>query len=77
MKKIKSIDDFTSKLLENTFSNHTNMIVIYVPEDVNLKVTSESGALMVENDIFLDEFSFALLALIYIFLVLTQLIYVL
>lgn len=58
MKKIKSIDDFTSKLLENTFSNHTNMIVIYVPNDVNLKVTSESGALIVENDIFLDEFSF-------------------
>lgn len=58
MEKIKSIDDFTSKLLENTFSNHTNMIVIYVPEDVNLKVTSESGALMVENDIFLDEFFF-------------------
>lgn len=34
------------------------MIVIYVPNDVNLKVTSESGALIVENDIFLDEFSF-------------------
>ncbi len=56
--KIRSIDDFTSKLLENTFSNHTNMIIIYVPNDVNLKITSESGSLMVENDIFLDELSF-------------------
>ncbi|WP_322395952.1 hypothetical protein, partial [Clostridium perfringens] len=25
--KIKSIDDFTSRLLENAFSNHTNMII--------------------------------------------------
>lgn len=56
--KIRSIDDFTSKLLENTFSNHTNMIIIYVPNDVNLKITTESGSLMVENDIFLDELSF-------------------
>lgn len=56
--KIRSIDDFTSKLLENIFSNHTNMIIIYVPNDVNLKITTESGSLMVENDIFLDELSF-------------------
>lgn len=62
MKKIKSIDDFTSKLLENTFSNHTNMIIIYLPKDVNLKITSKSGALMIENDIFLDEFSFETLS---------------
>lgn len=58
MNKIKSIDDFTSKLLENAFSNHTNMIIIYVPKDVNLKVISKSGALIIENDIFLKEFSF-------------------
>lgn len=57
-KKIKSIDDFTSKLLENTFSNHTNMIIIYIPNDVNLKVTTEDGSLIIEDDIFLDEFSF-------------------
>lgn len=56
--KIRSIDDFTSKFLENTFSNHTNMIIIYVPNDVNLQITTESGSLMVENDIFLDELSF-------------------
>ncbi len=56
--KIRSIDDFTSKFLENTFSNHTNMIIIYVPNDVNLQITTESGLLMVENDIFLDELSF-------------------
>lgn len=58
MEKIKSIDDFTSKVIENTFSNHTNMIMVYVPKDVNLNVTTKSGALIVENDIFLDEFFF-------------------
>lgn len=56
--KIKGIDDFISKLLEDTFSSYTNMIIIYVPNDVNLKVTMESGELVIENDIFLDEFSF-------------------
>lgn len=59
MNKIKSIDDFTSRLLENTFSNYANMITIYVPNDVNLKVTTESGAFMVEDNVFLDEFSFS------------------
>lgn len=58
MNKIKSIDDFTSRFLENAFSNHTNMIIIYIPKDVNLKVTTKSGALIIENDIFLNEFSF-------------------
>lgn len=57
-KKIKSIDDFTSKLLENIFSNYSNMIIIYIPNDIDLKVVTESGELMVENDIFLDEFLF-------------------
>jgi len=56
--KIKSVDDFTSKILENAFSNHTNMITIYVPKDINLKVISKSGSLTIENDIFLNEFSF-------------------
>lgn len=56
--KIKSIDDFTSNILENAFSKRTNMIIIYVPKDVNLKVTTKSGALNIENDIFLDEFFF-------------------
>lgn len=56
--KIKSIDDFISKILEDTFSNYNNMIIIYVPNDVDLKVTMESGQLIIENDIFLDEFSF-------------------
>ncbi|SFJ05859.1 hypothetical protein TPDSL_28690 [Terrisporobacter petrolearius] len=58
MSKIKSVDDFTSKILENVFSNHTNMITIYVPKDINLKVISKSGSLTIENDIFLNEFSF-------------------
>ncbi len=58
MGKIKSVDDFTSKILENVFSNHTNMITIYVPKDINLKVISKSGSLTIENDIFLNEFSF-------------------
>ncbi|MCC3866149.1 DUF4097 domain-containing protein [Terrisporobacter petrolearius] len=58
MGKIKSVDDFTSKILENAFSNHTNMITIYVPKDINLKVISKSGSLTIENDIFLNEFSF-------------------
>ena len=58
MNKIKSIDDFTSRFLENAFSNHMNMIIIYIPKDVNLKVTTKSGALIIENDIFLNEFSF-------------------
>lgn len=58
VEKIKSIDDFTAKLLENTFSNHRNAIVIYVPKDINLNVTTESGDLIVEDDIFLNKFSF-------------------
>ena len=58
MSKIKGVDDFTSKILENVFSNHTNMITIYVPKDINLKVISKSGSLTIENDIFLNEFSF-------------------
>lgn len=58
MSKIKGVDDFTSKILEKVFSNHTNMITIYVPKDINLKVISKSGSLTIENDIFLNEFSF-------------------
>lgn len=58
MKKIKNIDDLTSKLLENTFSNHMNMVIIYVPNDINLNVRTENGELLVEDDIFLNEFTF-------------------
>ena len=55
---IKSIDDFTSKLLKEAFSNYTNTMIIYVPKDVNLKVSTSAGYLNIEDDIFLDEFSF-------------------
>lgn len=58
VKKIKNIDDLTSKLLENTFSSHMNMVIIYVPNDINLNVRTEKGELMVEDDIFLNEFTF-------------------
>lgn len=58
MRKIKNIDDFTSNTLANIFNNYANMITIYIPNNVDVKVTSKGGILSVENDIFLDDFSY-------------------
>lgn len=52
--EIKNIDDLVNKGLENIFSNYSNTILIYVPNDININVITESGHLDVEEDVFLD-----------------------
>ena len=56
--KIKSMDDFVDKLMEETFSNHRNTIIIYVPNKVDIDINSKGYMVNIEDDIFLNEFNF-------------------
>lgn len=58
IEKIKSMDDFINKILENTFTSYRNVVVVYVPQDVNLEVITENGNLVVRDDIFLNNLEY-------------------
>ncbi|MEG0856538.1 MAG: DUF4097 family beta strand repeat-containing protein [Terrisporobacter sp.] len=56
--KIKSIDDFVNKLIEDAFSNNRNMIMIYIPQDVDFNINSDAGIINIEDDLFLNDFNY-------------------
>lgn len=56
--KIKNIEDLINIGLENTFSSYRNIILVYVPNDININVITDSGYLDVEDNVFLETLTF-------------------
>lgn len=60
--KVSNITDFTDYILQQLYSYNIHSIVIYVPNDVDINVATETGYLNVEDDILLNKVAFKTLS---------------
>lgn len=61
-KDIRSFNDFANYVLNEFYSQNTNNIVIYIPNDVDINTYTQSGVLDIQDDIFLNDVIFKTLS---------------
>lgn len=61
-KDIRSLNDFANYVLNEFYSQNTNNIVIYIPNDVDINTYTQSGVLDIQDDIFLNDVIFKTLS---------------
>lgn len=57
-KEIKSIDDIVKSVVDDAFSSHISEVTIYLPKEVNVNVSEDSGYLRVDDDVILDSLTY-------------------
>ncbi len=61
-KDIRSSNDFANYVFNEFYSQNTNNIVIYIPNDVDINTYTQSGVLDIQDDIFLNDVTFKTLS---------------
>ncbi|MGL4914578.1 MAG: hypothetical protein ACRC3Y_19335 [Romboutsia sp.] len=56
--ELKTLNDFMDIIIEEIYSYNINSIIVYIPNDVDINVSTNMGSLIVEDDIFLNDFKF-------------------
>ncbi len=61
-KDIKNSNDFANYVFNEFYSQNTNNIVIYIPNDVDINTYTQNGILDIQDDIFLNDVTFKTLS---------------
>lgn len=56
--EIKTLNDFMNVVIEEVYSYNINSIIVYLPNDTDINVSTNTGSLAIEDDIFLNDLKF-------------------